>query len=446
MTDVPGTPGYYAGFGQGDAGELAARSQAASNAATRLDVARAGTLGPVPTGTTRPDPAPRHINGATQEPEAPPPALTFETYGALRRWAATSEDPGWLARPVWPADAYGVIGAENKAGKTWAICDLMVAKAAGTRWLGAFDVDRPGRVLAFLGEGGRRKIHRRLAAVSAFHQVDEADIEDRLELCYRAPVVSKLDHGTVVVEKVKAFQPELIVVDPLYLSVRGANGSDLYAMGEHLELFQRIAELGPAALVVVTHWNKTGTGKGRDRFTGAGPAEWGRVTVSMSVEARKGDANSSAVTIRAEFVGDEIADREVTFVRTVAAEDPDDLRSPMTYGVEISEAAAKADDDAWDGPTQCMAAVEEYLAETGMEATKTGLPKQLRAVGRGFRDHTVEDALARLAGAGRLEVRVGPRNGRYYSAPPEAVAAAAEREKARREADRTLDALVGGDR
>ena len=39
--------------------------------------------------------------------------------------------PAWLIEGLWPADAYGVLAAEDKAGKTWAALDLGVSVAAG---------------------------------------------------------------------------------------------------------------------------------------------------------------------------------------------------------------------------------------------------------------------------------------------------------------------------
>ena len=71
--------------------------------------------------------------------------------------------------------------------------------------------------------------------------------------------------------------PKLVIVDPLYLSARGANLADLYAMGEMLEGVQRLCQEHGAALLVVTHFNRK-QGAGAGRITGAGPAEWGRVS------------------------------------------------------------------------------------------------------------------------------------------------------------------------
>jgi hypothetical protein len=98
--------------------------------------------------------------------------LVFHTLAELIDIVANRPTPKFLASPIWPGDAYGVLGGEMKAGKTWLVCDFMVTTASGGAWLGKFPIERQGPVLAFLGEGGERKMVRRLAAVAQFYNVD----------------------------------------------------------------------------------------------------------------------------------------------------------------------------------------------------------------------------------------------------------------------------------
>lgn len=96
------------------------------------------------------------------------PRLLIEDVAEVASRVRSAPAPGWLARPVWPEDAYGVIAAESKAGKTWAVLDLAVAVAAGTPWMGTYATGSGGRVLVFLGEASERKTIRRLDAVASF--------------------------------------------------------------------------------------------------------------------------------------------------------------------------------------------------------------------------------------------------------------------------------------
>lgn len=266
--------------------------------------------------------------------------LEFLTVRALAAEVDGAPPVGYLLRPVWPADAYGVLAAEHKAGKTWLDLDMAVSVASGTPWLGVYPVERQGPVLVFLGEGGKRKMLRRLRAICSSRSLV---LEDQpIEVCFRAPHLTSLIHLGRIADKVAGLRPALVLIDPLYLAARGAKAASLYDMGAHLENVQAVVQAHDAALCVIHHWNQTGTGKGAERMSGAGPAEWGRVLVSAKVEHRHTDEATMATTVTLElaFVGDEIPDTELRIRRKVWAEDPDDLASPMHYEVERLEGKA----------------------------------------------------------------------------------------------------------
>ena len=85
--------------------------------------------------------------------------------------------------------------------------------------------------------------------------------------------------------------------------------------------------------MVVTHWNKTGEGRGADRISGAGPAAWARVICSVSVDHRgTGADGASTVVLGFEVIGGELADTRFRVRRRVWADDPADLGSPLSYG------------------------------------------------------------------------------------------------------------------
>jgi hypothetical protein len=342
--------------------------------------------------------------------------LVIEDLATIAARVAAAKHPGWLARSVWPADAYGIIGAENKAGKTWAILDLAVAGAAGASWLGAYPVDHAGPVLAFLGEGGERKMIRRIRAVAAHHGVDFDALPVRL--CHRAPHLTSVQAMDEITAELAAHPAVLVIIDPLYLAAKGSNGASLYEMGAALEGVQVACQQAGAALAVVHHWNQTGAGKGRERFSGAGPAEWGRVTCSLAVENRRTEGTTTIVTLRAEFVGDEIPDTEATFERRVWADDPDDLDSAMHYEI-VATTSTRVDGVTWDGPTQCMAALRQFFAErAGVELSKSAVVKQCKDLGVGYRPNTVGQALEQLATEQYLAVRNGSRGSRMFSLAP----------------------------
>ncbi len=245
--------------------------------------------------------------------------------------------PKYLVRPVIAEGDHGMFAAEFKAGKTWAMADLAVSVASGTPWLGAFDVESPGPVLLFAGEGGPRKIVRRFRAVCESRGIDPASLPIRVSV--RVPHLTSDAAMALVADEIEKHRPVLVIVDPLYLAARGAQGSSLYEMGANLEGIQVVCQRYGAALLIAHHWNKTGEGRGAKRMSGAGPDAWGRVLISAVVVSRHTDRETqgSAVVLELDFQGDEIPETTTRIRRRVWVDDPNDLASPMHYAIEVMD-------------------------------------------------------------------------------------------------------------
>jgi hypothetical protein len=272
---------------------------------------------------------------------------------ALARLRATTEDivdmaervdsvgdVGWLAEPLWPADAYGVIAAKDKAGKTWFIVDLAVSVATGTPWLGRFACEQ-GPVIMYCGEGGARNIVRRVRAVAEHKGRPFRLLRGHLSVSEQAPRFKEAEALETMSVELGLHSPRLVIVDPLYLAAAGGKGSDLYAMGEVLSGVQQLCQEAGAALVVTHHWKKTGTETGADRMTGVGPGAWGRVLGSGNLTSTVKESNRSIVEVEWEFTGSEIPGVDFTMTRTVSVDDPSSLTSPMQYEVEVTEGLAR---------------------------------------------------------------------------------------------------------
>jgi len=267
--------------------------------------------------------------------------LQFSTFAELADRVDAAGPRRWLVRGIWPAQDYGVIGAEHKAQKTWTAIELAVAVAAGVPWLGTFPVDTPGPVILFAGEGGEGNIVRRVRAVSRAYQVDPHDLP--LHICARAPHLNDQIHRALLAERVEALRPALVIVDPFYLAAKGAQAAELFSMGELLERAQHICQDHGAALVVVHHLNRKSQGPVTSRLSGAGPAEWGRVLIAGEVKTRSTDRATRATTVRTHWhiVGGEVPDQTIDVTRVIWSDNPDQLDSPMHLTVD----AERIDDD-----------------------------------------------------------------------------------------------------
>jgi hypothetical protein len=337
----------------------------------------------------------------------------------LARVQATGP-PTWLIEGVWPRDAYGVFAAEDKAAKTWAILDLAVSVAAGDPWLGHFGCPPSGPVLVFLGEGGERAMVRRLQAICAHKHLDLKELARArlLRLCFRVPKLTSGEELQAVAGELHEHPAALVVVDPLYLAVAGgATGADLYAMGAVLSGIQAVCQQAGAALVVVTHWNKTGEGRGAKRISGVGPGAWGRVLASAGVAHRTtGPDGASTVVLAVDVIGGELADLAFRVRRTVRAEDPADLASPLRYQVEV----LPDDPDDLEGAAGDLKPSRRWVLQAlragGVMQSVAQLGDRTAADGHQLKACTIQEALLDLEAAG-LVAGTDPGAGlaRYWS-------------------------------
>ena len=313
--------------------------------------------------------------------------------------------PAWLVEGLWPRDAYGVFAAEDKAGKTWAILDLALSVAAGHPWLGRFACPPAGRVLVFLGEGGDRAMVRRLRAIAAHKGINLAELATRglVRLCFRVPKLTSGAELAAIAAELADRPAALVILDPLYLAVgTGGAGADLYAMGAILSGIQGVCQRAGAALVVVTHWNKTGEGRGARRISGVGPGAWGRVLASAGVAHRaSGPDGTSIVALAVEVIGGEIPDQSFRVRRQVRADDPADLASPLRYTVEVLP-----DDDLAPASAGLKASRQWVLAalqEGGPMQSVKQLGDRTAAAGHPLKERTLQEALTELEAAALAE-------------------------------------------
>jgi hypothetical protein len=173
--------------------------------------------------------------------------------------------------------------------------------------------------------------------------------------------------------------------------------------------------------VVVTHWNKTGEGRGHRRISGVGPGAWGRVLCSAAVAHRTTSPDgTSTVVLAFEVIGGELADTAFRVRRRVWATNPADLASPLHYAVEVL--ADDPPDDQADEPPGARQWLLAALRAGGPHQTVKQLGDATAAQGHPLRKRTIQEALAELEERG-LVVGTEPAPGlpRYWSAtsPPD---------------------------
>jgi hypothetical protein len=178
-----------------------------------------------------------------------------------------------------------------------------------------------------------------------------------------------------------------------------------------------VCQAAGCALLVVTHWNKTGDGRGADRISGAGPAAWARVICSVAVHYRGSDPEgASTVLLGVELIGGEIADTRFRIRRRVHADDPADLGSPLSYSVEVL--AAEDDEDL--EPAAALSKSRQWvlaaLRAGGDLQTVKQLGDRLAQAGHPLKPRTIQTALGELEAVGLVEgSEEGNGRARYWS-------------------------------
>lgn len=266
---------------------------------------------------------------------------------------AAAEAPAEFLIEDWiRAGSYGVLGAQWKAGKTFLVLDAALSVAAGVPFLGIVPV-KVGRVAMMHNEGDSKEFTDRLRAVARFKRIQLTDeVLDRLMFQEGATRMDRPDEVARLYENLEGFDPDLITLDPWYMSAGDeADGKTLSKMGAVLGNLQGIAQELSSALLVTAHWNQTGSGKGIERWSGSGLAEWGRflinVAISKLIPAKPYAEDPTRrtivdldVTLAGQVTGTYAVHREVW------RDDARDLASPMHYLVHAREDEDAASDAA----------------------------------------------------------------------------------------------------
>jgi hypothetical protein len=139
---------------------------------------------PLPTG-----PLEEASGGAGRRPPpgywpGPPPnpaaaELSISSYGEVAARVAAAGEPRWLIQGLWPADAFGVLAAQEGRQDLGRPRPGRLGRQRAP-WLDHFACPTPGPVLVFLGEGGERATVRRIEAIATAKGVHPDQLADQL--------------------------------------------------------------------------------------------------------------------------------------------------------------------------------------------------------------------------------------------------------------------------
>ncbi|MDV2476400.1 AAA family ATPase [Rhodococcus zopfii] len=201
-----------------------------------------------------------------------PPILRFATVSA-RDLAQAVPPMEWLVRGVWPRKSFGPMGGEKKTLKTYNLLAIALAVAGGAELFGEFEVESPGPVIYYVGEGGRAPFQRRAQAIARAYGVDLADLP--LHAVFEVGSLDSPEFTDALKRNLDAVQPELVILDPLYaFHPAGVEAQNLYERGRMLaELSAQTAN--ETALIVADHFRKSGAADlDLDSIAQSGMGQW----------------------------------------------------------------------------------------------------------------------------------------------------------------------------
>ena len=173
----------------------------------------------------------------------------------------------WLVSKVLVEGQPAVVGGSKKTLKTSICIDMAISLAAGTRerFLGKFDVENPRRVGVISGESGEATIRETARRICHSKRLDLSRLN--VFWSFMLPQVSREEQLDKLAEAITANGLEVVILDPLYLSLLAGNATasaaNMFDMGPLLSNLSNACLNAGATPILVHHTKKLGKG---DRF------------------------------------------------------------------------------------------------------------------------------------------------------------------------------------
>jgi len=172
----------------------------------------------------------------------------------------------WLIENIIVARQPGVIGGPPKSLKMCIALDMAISLASGTPFLGQFSVPHRRRVAVFSGESGAAVLQETARRICAAKDVHLAELD--ISWGFTLPKLSSEDALTAFGELLRETQPQVVILDPLYVCLlaagQGAAAGNLFAVGPILLAMAETCLSAGATPIVVHHTTRGSTRKKGD--------------------------------------------------------------------------------------------------------------------------------------------------------------------------------------
>jgi hypothetical protein len=163
---------------------------------------------------------------------------------------------------------------------------LAIALALGRAFLGKFWVAEAVNVLILSGESGLSSLQSAGRRIAESHGYSLGDI-GRLYWATDLPQLGNDEHLEALREALVRDEINVVIVDPLYFCLPGADAGNLMIVGAYLRALTKVCEECGATPIVVHHIKKTGIDNRHDppelsHISWSGTAEWARQWLLLS--------------------------------------------------------------------------------------------------------------------------------------------------------------------
>lgn len=173
-----------------------------------------------------------------------------------------------------------IIGGPSKSLKTTLAVDMAVSISTGIPFLGEFAIPEQKKILIISGESGESTLQETLQSVSEAKGISPNQLQD-FHISFRLPKLDNLDNVMDLIDELRENQIDIVFIDPLYRALRvGDKASNIYAMGEQLELIAEKIHRAGITVALCHHFKKQGKTYAEapelEDLSQSGVAEFGR--------------------------------------------------------------------------------------------------------------------------------------------------------------------------
>lgn len=203
--------------------------------------------------------------------------LPFVGYSSFM--AMSMEEPRWLVENIWTAGSHGIIGGEPKTNKTTIALALALSVASGEPFLGEHAVGVSGPVLMVQEENAPWMMQDRLRKLAAYYGLissREAHISragpgalgsTSVDLDFPRDLPLKVlnnfgfdlaieEHRDMLEAEVAEVRPVLLILDPLYLLLGGADENNAAQLRPFLKWLMHLRYKYNTAVALIHHFRK----------------------------------------------------------------------------------------------------------------------------------------------------------------------------------------------